>query len=236
MLARASLLNVVAAAAVLSLSSLASLTGCAADATGTDANDSTSDALKGCTKRLYVHVISYGSTDYETLLADKNRCWDMEAPKWSSGADWSICNATSATPHGGTRWAYDDINVGSATHSDASKILACKKANGGQPDIAYVAANSGGWGWSHAGIEGVERFFNECYDSDHLVKNRLARCSANGVPMWNIGASSNAYDDVMELCKSRKSGEWLGIYAPVGGLKGKEAAIVKALNACTTQR
>ncbi len=231
MLAPAALL-----AASVAVLSLPSLSGCAADTAGSDPNDTsaTSDAVTGCKKRLYVHVISYGSTDYATMFAEKNGCWGLEAPKWSSGSDWSICNATSATPRGGTRWAYDDVNIGAAGHADAAKILACTKANGGKPDIAYVAANSGS-GWSHAGIEGVERFFNECYDSDRLVKNRRAGCGSNGIPMWNIGASANAYEDVLALCKSRESGEWLGIYAPIGGLKGKEAEIVKALDACTTR-
>jgi hypothetical protein len=46
--------------------------------------------------------------------------------------------------------------------------------------------------------------------------------------MWNIGASSNVYADVLALCKSRDAGEWLGIYAASVGLHGKEAEIVKA--------
>ena len=223
-------------AAVVSVVSLSALAGCSVEA-GSDPVDVTmtgSDAVTKCTKKMYVHVIAYGSTDYATMLAEKNGCWGLEAPKWSGGDDWSTCNATKAAPSGGSRWAYDDVNIGNAAHADASKILACKKANGGQPDVAYVAANSGS-GWSHGGITGVERFFNECYDSDSLVKNRLSGCSSNGIPMWNIGASSNVYDDVLALCKSRPSGDWLGIYAATAGLKGKESAIVKALNACTTK-
>jgi hypothetical protein len=230
------LARVAAFVTVLSAVALGSLAGCTADATGSDPVDVTmtgSDAVTKCTRKMYVHIISYGATDYATILADKNGCWGMEAPKWSSGAVWSDCNALKPVPSGGERWAYDDVNIGSSGHSDATKILACKKANGGQPDVAYVAANSG-VAWSHSGITGVKRFFNECYDSDFAVKNRLSGCTSNGIPMWNIGASTNVYNDVLALCKSRKSGDWMGIYAASAGLKGKEAAIVKALNACTT--
>ncbi|HEY1960492.1 MAG TPA: hypothetical protein VGH28_33005 [Polyangiaceae bacterium] len=227
-------LTLAALTATLAVSSLA---GCSADTSDSDPVDVTmtgSDALNKCTKKIYVHIISYGATDYGTILADKNGCWGMEAPHWGAGAKWSDCNTVKATtPSGGTRWTYDDINIGSATHHDASKILACKAANGGDPDIAYVAANSGA-GWSHSGITGVARFFNECYDNDSLVKNRLSGCGSNGIPMWNIGASSSVYNDVLALCKSRPHGDWMGIYAATAGLKGKEAAIVKALNYCTT--
>ncbi len=225
-----------ALAAVATALSFASLTGCTADTSGSDPVDVTmtgSDAVTKCTKKMYVHIISYGATNYASILADKNGCWGMEAPKWSAGAAWADCNATKAVPTGGTRWAYDDVNIGAAGHADASKILACKKANGGDADIAYVAANSG-VAWSHSGVTGVNRFFNECYDTDFAVKNRLSGCTSNGIPMWNIGASSSVYKDVLALCKSRKSGDWMGIYAATAGLKGKEAEIVKALNDCTT--
>ena len=216
----------------------AMLAGCSAESPSSDPNidDTTmtgSDAVTSCTKKLYVHVIAYGYTDYASMFADKNGCWGLEAPKWGGGAAWEICNATKPDPSGGTRWAYDDVNIGASGHADAAKILDCKSKNGGKPGIAYIAANSG-VEWSHAGITGVERFFNECYDTDYAVKNRLSGCASNGVPMWNIGASSTPESDVLALCKSRGAGEWLGIYAATAGLHGKEAAIVKALNYCTT--
>lgn len=230
--------RVAALGAVVSTLALSSLAGCTADTSGSDPVDVTmtgSDAVTKCTKKMYVHIISYGATDYATILADKNGCWGMEAPKWGGGADWSDCNTVKATtPSGGTRWTYDDINIGNPNHHDASKILACKAANGGQPDIAYVAANSGGGTWSHAGITGVSRFFDECYSTDYAVRDRSSGCASKGIPMWNIGASSNVYNDVLALCKSRRGGEWMGIYAATAGLKGKEAEIVKALNYCTT--
>ncbi|MGH7282499.1 MAG: hypothetical protein ACRELY_13315 [Polyangiaceae bacterium] len=217
---------------------LSSLGGCSADAGSSDPNIDDpsmtgSDAVTTCKRRIYVHVISYGSTNYAAMLADKNGCWGLEAPKWSGGAQWEDCNATKATPSGGARWSYDDVNIGAAGHSDAAKIKDCKAKNGGKPDVAYVAANSGTQ-FSHFGITGVERFFNECYDTDFAVKNRTSGCTTNGIPMWNIGASSNAYADTLALCKSRSSGDWMGIYAASVGLKGKEAEIVKALNYCTT--
>ena len=230
------LVRPVALAAVFAALSFASLTGCSGNVDGADPVDPTmtgSDAVTKCTRKMYVHVISYGATDYGTIFAEKNGCWGMEAPKWGGGAQWSECRWDKTPPSGGTRWAYDDVNIGSSGHYDATKILACKKANGGAPDIAYVAANSG-TAFSHSGITGVSRFFNECYDSDFAVKNRLSGCASNGIPMWNIGASSNVYNDVLALCKSRPAGSWMGIYAASVGLKGKESEIVKALNACTT--
>lgn len=225
-----------AAAASLALASLASLGGCAVDANADPVDETMtgSDAVTKCTKKVYVHVVSYGYTDYASMFGEKNGCWGLEAPKWSSGAKWSDCHATTPIPSGGTRWTYDDINIGAAGHADATKILACKKANGGDPDIAYVAANSGS-GWSRSGITGVERFFNECYDTDFAVHNRLSGCTSNGAhPMWNIGASSEPYKDTLALCKSVSKGSWIGIYGATVGLKGKESAIVKALNYCTT--
>ena len=76
---------------------------------------------------------------------------------------------------------------------------------------------------------------HECYDSDSAVNNRNSGCSANGAPMWNIGASSHAHDDVLALCRNHGSGQWIGIYAPTVGLNGKEMAIVDAINTCTTE-
>jgi hypothetical protein len=222
---------------ILASLAVSSLAGCGVESQSSDPNidDPTmtgSDAVTSCSKKVYVHVIAYGYTQYSDILAAKNGCWGLEAPRWSGGAEWGVCN-TKTVPSGGTRWAYDDVNIGSAGHADASSILGCKAKNGGKADIAYVAANSG-TAWSHAGITGVERFFNECYDSDYATKNRLSGCASNGIPMWNIGASSNVYADVLALCKSRGGGEWLGIYAATAGLHGKEAEIVKALNYCTT--
>ena len=231
MILRAALVALVSA---LSLSSLAACSG--ADPGSSDPVDVTmtgSDAVSKCTKRMYVHVIAYGYTDYATMFAEKNGCWGLEAPKWGGGAKWEICNATTASPAGGERWAYDDVNISSAGHADASKILGCRSKNGGKNDLVYVAANSGS-GWSHSGITGAERFFNECYDSDGAMANRLSGCASNGAPMWNIGASSSVYKDTLALCKSRPAGEWIGIYAATAGLHGKESQIVKALNDCTT--
>ena len=53
--------------------------------------------------------------------------------------------------------------------------------------------------------------------------------------MWNIGASSTSsvYADVLSLCKTRGSSQWLGIYAATVGLSGKELDITKAMNDCT---
>ncbi|HEX7600612.1 MAG TPA: hypothetical protein VF316_03360 [Polyangiaceae bacterium] len=230
MILRATLALVVAAV------SLSSLAGCGAADSGSDPVDVTmtgSDAVTKCTRRMYVHVIAYGYTDYASILADKNGCWGLEAPKWGGGAAWQICNVKTANPTGGARWAYDDVNIGGAGHADASKLLDCRSKNGGKNDVVYVAANSGS-GWSHDGIAGADHFFNECYDSDGAMANRLSGCSSNGAPMWNIGASANAYKDTLALCKSRPAGEWIGIYAATAGLHGKEAAITKALNDCTT--
>jgi hypothetical protein len=228
------------AVAAMSIS-LFALGGCSAEAQSSDPNidDPTmtgSDAVTSCKKKVYVHIVAYGFTDYATILADKNGCWGLEAPKWGGGATWADCHATTTTPSGNQRWAYDDVNLGAAGHSDAQKILDCKAKNGGKPDVVYVAANSGSANdWARSGITGASRFFNECYDSDFATKNRLSGCTSNGAdPMWNIGASSNVYADVLALCKSRSGGEWLGIYAASVGLHGKEAEIVKALNDCTT--
>jgi hypothetical protein len=187
-----------------------------------------------CAKHVYVHIISYGATNYSTILNNKNSCWGLEAPKNPGGATWAVCHWNAVNPSGKAHWAYDDVNLGAAGHADASDVANCKARNGGVLGTVYVAADSGPYNnWSHAGIAGAARFFNECYDSDSLVKNRLSGCTATGAPMWNIGASGNAYADTLALCKSRANGQWLSIYASSVGLSGKEAAITKALNDCT---
>jgi hypothetical protein len=151
----------------------------------------------------------------------------------TGGAKWSLCNYKDTTPpSGGTRWAYDDVNIGASGHADATGIKNCRARNGGANDTVYVAANSGA-AFSHSGLT-AGKFLNECYDSDSRVANRQSGCTANGAPMWNIGVSGNAYNDVLALARSRR-GSWIGIYAPSGvGLHGKETAIVNALNYYTT--
>src|SRR3954447_1759809 len=93
-----------------------------------------SSSAQACTKTVYVHFVSFGFTDYSTILANKNACWGLEAPFWSGGSKWSVCSASSQ-PSGGTRWAYNEItNPG----TDQSHITACKNNNGGATDTAYV--------------------------------------------------------------------------------------------------
>jgi hypothetical protein len=218
-----------------SLSLLSFVAGCATDDDEGPPPDDVSmtdpEAITTCTKTVYVHVIAYGYTDYAALTAGKNSCWGLEAPKMPGGATWSICKYNATNPSGAARWAYDDVNIGASGHADATDVANCRARNGGASDTIYVAANSGG-GWSHSGVSGG-KYLNECYDTDSKVANRQSGCTSNGAPMWNIGVSTNVYNDVLALARSRR-GSWIGIYAPTVGLHGKEAAIVSALNYYTT--
>jgi hypothetical protein len=192
------------------------------------------ETVATCGEHVYVHIISYGPTIYSAIFNGKNACWGLEAPKYTAGAHWSVCSWDHLNPSGAPNWVYDDVNLGATGHRDATDIADCRAKNGGVLGTVYVAANSGSLNnWSHSGIAGAGRYFNECYDSDTAVKNRLSGCTATGVPMWNIGASSNTYADVLALCKSRASGQWQSIYAAGVGLAGKDAAITRALNDCT---
>jgi hypothetical protein len=188
-----------------------------------------------CTKTIYVHYTSFGFSNNSILYNNKNPCWGLEVPQYSGGAKWSVCNTGQAAPSGGTRWAYNEIKIG--THSDQTYITNCKNANGGAADTAYVVPDSGGTNlWSHSGITGVNHYFNECYTSAG-VHDRSAGCTNNGgSPMWNLqkaAADGTVGTSVRSLCDSTSGGHWIGFYS--AGLSDLQMTnFVNAMNACTT--
>jgi hypothetical protein len=191
-------------------------------------------AQAACTKTVYVHYVGFGYTDTGAILANKNACWGLEAPFYSGGAKWSVCSPSS-TPSGGTRWAYNEVTNPS---SDQSHIQACKNANGGAADTVYVTPNSGGYDvWSHSGITGVNRYFNECYNSGSVNNQWGNGCISNGArPMWNLAAAqaqNTVYDSTLALCQAVSSGTWIGFYS--NGLDTSHMnSFWQALNYCTT--
>lgn len=185
-----------------------------------------------CSKRMYVHIISYGYTNYSAFDDANGGCWSFEAPK-RDGSGYSVCGyADSPVPSGNAYWSYDDINIGESGHNDNAKVAACKAANSGWAGRAYVAPTSGG-GWSHGSTAAdVSVYFHECYSSGSTVNDRAAGCAANGEPMWNLGASTDPFGDTEALCASVAAEHYIGIFSPTG-LYGKEVEIAKAMNACS---
>src|SRR6478672_9862161 len=173
-----------------------------------------SSAQAACTKIVYVHYVAFGSQNYATILDNKNGCWGIESPFASAPPQWGVCSATH-TPSGGTRWAYNEITNPS---TDQAHIQACRNANGGANDTVYVTPNSGGYDvWSHSGITGVNRYFNECYNSGSVNNQWGNGCIRNSArPMWNLAADqaqNTAYDSTLALCQAVSSGTWIGFYS-----------------------
>jgi hypothetical protein len=193
-----------------------------------------SSAQATCTKIVYVHYVAFGSQNYATILANKNGCWGIESPFDRNSVHWSVCSKTS-TPSGGTRWAYNEITSPS---TDQTHITACKNANGGATDTAYVTPNSGGYDvWSHSGITGVKRFFNECYNQGYINNQWGNGCISNGArPMWNLAAAQvqdKVYDSVLALCNYVGNETFIGFYSD--GLDDSHtASFWQAMNYCTT--
>lgn len=191
-------------------------------------------STEACTKTVYVHYTSFGSENGSILFNNKNACWGLELPQYTGGAKWSVCSPSS-TPSGGTRWAYNEVTNPS---SDQSHIQACKNANGGAADTVYVTPNSGGYDvWSHSGITGVNRYFNECYNSGYVNNQWGNGCISNGArPMWNLAAAQQqgtVYNSVLALCQAVSSGTWIGFYS--NGLDDSHLnSFWQAMNYCTT--
>ena len=194
-----------------------------------------SSSAQACTKTVYVHFVSFGSTDYSTILANKNACWGLEAPFYSGGSAWSVCSASSQ-PSGGTRWAYNEVTNPS---TDAAKITTCRSRNGGANDTVYVVPNSGCSAcWSHSGITGVNRYFNECYNSSGVSNYWGQGCiTSSARPMWNLQvaqANQEVYNSTWGLCHAVNSGEWIGYYANGLTTGTHTTSFWRALNDCTT--
>jgi hypothetical protein len=194
-----------------------------------------SSAQATCTKTVYVHYVSFGFTDYSILLNNKNTCWGLESPFYSGGSQWSVCSASSQ-PSGGTRWAYNEVTNPS---TDQTHIQTCRSRNGGANDTVYVTPNSGGTDvWSHSGITGVNRFFNECYNSGSVNNQWLGGgCIVNSArPMWNLAQAQidgTVSNSVYTLCHYVSSGTWIGFYS--NGLDSSHTtSFYQAMNYCTT--
>jgi hypothetical protein len=192
-------------------------------------------SAQACTKTVYVHYVSFGYTDYSILLNNKNTCWGLESPFYSGGSKWSVCSASSQ-PSGGTRWAYNEVTNPS---TDQAHIQACKNNNGGATDTVYVTPNSGGFDvWSHSGITGVNRYFNECYNSGSVNNQwNSGGCINQGArPMWNLAQAQingTVSNSVYTLCNYVSSGTWIGFYS--NGLDASHTdSFWKAMNYCTT--
>lgn len=196
----------------------------------------TPSSAQACTKTVYVHYISFGYSDYTTILANKNACWGLEAPKWSGGTSWSVCSRSLSQPSGGTTWAYNEIDNPS---QDQAYITACKNNNGGVSGVAYVTPNSGcNTCWSHSGITGVSRYFNECYNSSGVSNYWGSGCiTSSARPMWNLQvaqANQEVYNSTWGLCHAVNSGEWIGYYSNGLDTGTHTTSFWKALNDCTT--
>jgi len=202
----------------------------------------------GCTRLRFLHIANWSYVaDLATCAGGvcKNSCWGSQRRTSGFTCDYAAAQGDKiATRDGGAAFAsYNEIKPLNA--SDGTAVASCK-AQSGHPVRTYVVWN--GSGWNREGISAAIHFA-ELYGTQAEAQPRFWTWydgyRGTYAPMGNVSPETNISAEGVEnmvkrLCATTGNG-WLGLYFYDGSSSGgpgmaewKRAAIIRAMNYCTT--
>jgi hypothetical protein len=201
-----------------------------------------------CTRQRFLHIANWSYVaPLEDCVGDvcKNACWGYQRRTSGFSCDYRAGEGDRIETRdgGGTFASYNEIK--SLNTYDGTAVANCKHESGHNVRT-YVVWN--GAGWNREGISATIHFA-ELYGTQSQATPHFWTWydgyRDGYAPMSNVSpetfiSEQGVVDTVKRLCASTRNG-WLGLYFYDGGASGgpgmsewKRAAIIRAMNYCTT--
>jgi len=212
-----------------------------------DSSETEVALASGCKRLRFLHIANW-SYVADLSCADgvcKNACWGYQRRTSGFACDYSAAQTDRiSTRDGGAAFAsYNEIKPLNA--NDGTAVASCK-AQSGHPLRTYVVWNGGGW--NREGISATLHFA-ELYGTQSEAQPHFwswyEGYRDGYAPMGNVSPETYVGADgvtsmVKRFCATTRNG-WLGLYFYDAGASGgagmaewKRAAIIRAMNYCTT--
>lgn len=212
-----------------------------------DSSETEAVLASGCKRLRYLHIANWSYVADLTCAGGvcKNACWGYQRRTSGFACDYTSAQADRIqTRDGGAAFAsYNEIKPLNA--SDGTAVASCK-AQSGHKVRTYVVWN--GSGWNREGISAAIHFA-ELYGTQSEATPRFwswyEDYRDSYAPMANISpetyiSGEGVTNAVKRMCAATRNG-WLGLYFYDGSASGgpgmaewKRAAIIQAMNYCTT--